>query len=383
MTAKRVARGLGFAAVVALVPALSGCKQQNKYVPPPQPTVQVAPPVSQAVTHYLELNGTVQAVNTVDLVARVSGFLQDIGYTDGATVKKGTALFTIDPPPYYAKMQQAQSQVDAAQAQLKHAKQEYARQSTLGADQYASQSKVDDTIANRDTSAANLDDMKANLQLAAINYSYTRVLAPFDGIVTAHLKSVGELVGGDTPTKLATIIQLEPIYVTFNVAEQDVLRIRKSLADRGIKITQLDKIPVDVGLANEQGFPHHGVLNYVAPNVDPSTGTLEARAIFQNQDHALLPGYFARVRVPIQRGVESLLVPDTALGADQGGQYVLVVNDQNVVEQRYVQTGPLDGSMRVIASGLKPSDRVVVGGMQAAIPGSKVQAVVRTADASR
>ncbi|MEO8714959.1 MAG: efflux RND transporter periplasmic adaptor subunit [Acetobacteraceae bacterium] len=362
------------ATAIAVMLLLSACKPQNHYVAPPPPKVAVATPVRRDVTRHLEVNGSVEAVSTVDLVARITGFLQQIGYQDGATVQAGTTLFTIEPEPYYAKLQQAQADEASAQAALANAKVTYSRQATLGKTNAASQAAVDSAQMTLNQSSADSEKMHASTELAAINYTYTRVTAPFDGIVTRHLVSVGDLVGSSSPTKLATIIQLDPIYVTFNVPEDDVLRIRADLARRGVKITELDKVPVEVGLANETGYPHQGALNYVAPQVDAGTGTLLARAIFKNQDHVLLPGYFVRVRMPTQRAAEALLVPDTAIGSDQGGRYVLVVNDAGVVEQRHVETGPLDGAMRVIEKGLTPTDKVVVAGLQRAIPGGKVDA---------
>ncbi|KAA5612643.1 efflux RND transporter periplasmic adaptor subunit [Rhodovastum atsumiense] len=368
-------------ALLAVLPG--GCKDRNHYVPPPPPKVTTMLPVQREVIQYLEVNGSVEAVNSVDLMARVTGFLQEINYADGAMVARGTSLFTIEPEPYRAKLLQAQAQVQASEAVLKHAQEEYLRQSTLGKDQFASQSKVDEAIRNRDQSSADLQNSRASLELAAIDYSYTHVLAPFDGIVTRHLASIGALVGGATPTRLASIIQLDPIYVTFNVSERDVLRIRQSMVERGIKVTDLSKVPVEVGLANETGYPHAGALNYVAPLVDPGTGTLTMRGVFANPEHTLLPGYFARVRIPTRRDAAGLLVPDTALGADQGGRYVLVVGADGVVAQRYVQTGALSDGLRVIETGLQPGDRVVVAGLQAAIPGSKVEAVPGTAATAR
>jgi RND family efflux transporter MFP subunit len=377
-----VARPSIAAAGLASALLVSGCKDENRYVPPPPPKVTVATPLQRDVTIYLELNGNVVAVNTVDLVARVQGFLQEIGYTDGANVVKGTNLFTIEPEPYFAKLQQAQAQQAAAKAAAIHAQQEYVRQSTLGKDDFASQSKVDETLADRDQTAANLQNMEAGTQLAAINYSYTHVMAPFPGVVTNHLYSIGELVGGDTATKLATIIQLEPIYVSFNVSELDVLRIREDLAKQATK-PDMTKVPVFVGLANETGYPHSGFLNYISPSVDSSTGTLFVRGIFTNEDHALMPGNFVRVRVPTHKQDGAILVPDTALGQDQGGRYVLVVNDKNVVEQRYIQPGPLQADLRIVDKGLAATDRIVVEGIQRAIPGSTVDPQVRTASLSK
>ncbi|MBS4004049.1 MAG: efflux RND transporter periplasmic adaptor subunit, partial [Afipia sp.] len=211
-----------------------------------------------------------------------------------------------------------------------------------------------------------------NTKIAAVNYGYTNVTAPFDGVVSARLVSIGELVGASSPTQLATIVQQSPIYVNFNVNEQDVLRIRAAAAEKGLTTQDLKETPIEVGLQTESGFPHRGKLDYAAPTVNQSTGTLAVRGILTNADRVLLPGYFVRVRVPLDQQKDALLIPDVALGSDQAGRYVLVVNKENVVEQRKVQTGPLEGELRVVEDGLKPDDRVVIAGLLRAIPGQKV-----------
>jgi len=198
------------------------------------------------------------------------------------------------------------------------------------------------------------------------------VVAPFDGVVSTHLVSVGELVGVASPTQLATIVQLDPIYVTFNVNEQDVLRIRAQSIRKGLTSNDLKQVPIEVGLQSESGYPHQGKLDYAAPTVNQSTGTLAVRGVLPNADRVLLPGYFVRVRVPLAQQPAALLVPDAALGSDQAGRYLLVVNGDNVVEQRKVQIGPREGDLRVIDGGLKPDDRVVIAGLLRAIPGQKV-----------
>ncbi len=292
-------------------------------------------------------------------------------------MKAGTTLFVIEPAPYQAKLQQAQASLQAAQAALVQSEAEYKRQATLLAQNVTAQNTFDQAKAKRDSDQANVLNQTAGVALAAINLGYTHVAAPFDGVVTNHLVSVGELVGVTSPTKLATIVQLDPIYVPFNVSEQDVLRIRANFAKSGLSAADLSaeikKVPVEVGLMTEQGYPHDGMMDYVAPEVDSSTGTLMARGVFQNPKRTLLPGYFVRVRVPEKgQAAQSLLVPDTALGTSQAGRYVMVVNKDNVVEQRSVQVGQLDGALRVITDGLKPDDQVVITGLQRAIPGGKV-----------
>jgi RND family efflux transporter MFP subunit len=231
---------------------------------------------------------------------------------------------------------------------------------------------LDNSTATRDNAQASLQQAQVNTRIAEVNYGYTNVAAPFDGIVSAHLVSVGELVGVSSPTQLATIVQLDPIYVNFNVNEQDVLRIREEARRRGISVDELRQLPVEVGLQTDNGYPHKGKLDYISPTINQSTGTLAVRGILSNPDRVLLPGFFVRVRVPFDKQQDALLVPDVALGSDQAGRYVLVVNGDNVVEQRKVQTGPLEGELRVIETGLKPDDRVVTAGLLRAIPGQKV-----------
>ena len=360
---------------------LSACGEQNRYVAPPPPKVTVAHPVQQPVTQYLEVTGNTAAFNTVDLVARVQGFLQGIHYKDGEAVKQGTLLFTIEPEPYQVKLDQAKAAEDGAAATLRQTEAEYQRQSQLASRDFASKSTYDQALAARDSAKANLIQAQANTRTAEINLSYTKVTAPFDGFVTTHLVSVGELVG-TSPTQLASIVQLDPIYVNFNVSEQDVLRVRAEMRRQGLKPEDLKKIPVEVGLQSETGYPHKGLLDYAAPTINTATGTLPVRGLLPNTDRALLPGNFVRVRVPIQQVPEALLVPEVALGSDQGGRYVLVVNGDNVVEQRKVGAGQVVGEMRVIDSGLKADDRVVVSGLIRAIPGEKVDPQLQTASAA-
>jgi len=361
----------GASSVLALM-ALAGC-EQNTFVPPPPPKVDVAMPVQRPVTHYLEVTGNTAPIKSVDLVARVQGFLQSIDYEDGAFVKEGTELFTIEPETYKLKLDQAKAAEAGAQASVKQTETDFQRQSTLVARQAATEAILETSTANRDNARANLLQAQANTAIAQVNYGYTKVTAPFDGIVTAHLVSVGELVGASTPpTQLATIVALDPIYVNFNVNEQDVLEIRAEARRRHLTPADLRQVPVEVGLQSETGYPHVGKLDYAAPTVNQSTGTLAARGIIPNPNRVLLPGYFVRVRVPIEKQADALLVPDTALGSDQSGRYVLIVNGENVVEQRKVTIGQLDDGLRVIESGIKPDDRVVIAGLLRVIPSQKV-----------
>jgi multidrug efflux system membrane fusion protein len=243
--------------------------------------------------------------------------------------------------------------------------------------------QVDESRAKRDSTLGALEQAKGQVAQARRNLDYTTIVAPFDGTVSARYVDPGAMVGAGEPTKLATIVQQKPIYVKFNIDEQQVLTVREQMRIAGVKLADLGPIPVGIGLQTEQGYPHTGTLDYVAPEIDSSTGTLAGRAIFDNKDNVLTPGLFVRVRIPKQQNVVSLLVPDVALGTSQEGRYVLVVNDKNVVEQRQVQIGELvDGGLRIINSGLEPKERVVVGGVMRALPGNTVVPVMTTASAA-
>jgi RND family efflux transporter MFP subunit len=361
--------------------ALAACGENNQYASPPPPKVTVTAPIAQDVTRYFESTGNAAAINSVDLVARVAGFVQAISYTDGQFVKKGTSLFTIEPEPYKLKVDAAKAAVTSSQATLTQTQAEYQRQADLIQKQVSTQANYDKALAQRDSAQADLQSQQANEKQAEINLGYTDVTAPFDGVVTARQVSVGELVGASSPTVLATIVQLDPIWVNFNASERDVLQIRANLAKTGRTTADLIGFPVQVALQTETDFPHDGKLDYIAPDVDPSTGTLAARAILANPDRTILPGYFLRVRVP-GKAAPALLVPDIALGSDQGGRYVLVVNKDSIVEQRKVEAGQLVGNLRVIESGLTKDDRVIIGGIMRAVPGQKVDAETGSAPAA-
>jgi membrane fusion protein, multidrug efflux system len=365
--------GLGLG-VVFLLASLAGCKPENKFVPPPPPEISVAVPLKQSVVPFTVLTGNTQAFNTVDLVARVEGFLVKQSYQDGSPVKKDDPLFQIDPTTYIAQVKQAQAQVAATQAQLVQAQAEFERQETLLRQNVTAQNTYDIAKAKRDALMADLDNNKAQLTVAQVNLGYTNVQAPYNGVVTRHLISVGELVGATSATKLATIVQLDPMYVYFNLSEQQVLQIRANLDQKRLSLEELAKISLDIGLMDEEGFPHKGHLNYVSPEVDPTTGTVQVRGLFENPNRDLLPGFFVRVRVPVALGAQNVLaVPNRVVAEDQAGQYVLTINKDDVVEQKRVKTGQLlVGDFREITSGLAAEDRVVLTTSGRAVPGGKV-----------
>ncbi|MBS0525452.1 MAG: efflux RND transporter periplasmic adaptor subunit [Proteobacteria bacterium] len=369
-----IRRDAGLLALSLLVVALAGCKPENKFVAPPPSEVSVARPLQQTFRPFTELTGNTAAIATVDLVARVEGFLESIDYKDGAFVKKGTPLFQIEPITYDAKVKQAEAELESTKALLLQAQAEFVRQETLLKQNVSAQNSYDQAKAKRDSAQANVDNNSANLVIAQTNLGYTKVAAPFDGIVTNHLVSVGELVGSSNPTRLATIIQLDPIYVTFNMSEQQLLDIRGKLRAAGVSPDDMKRVPIEIGLMTEEGYPHKGHLDYASPSVDTTTGTILVRAIFDNPDRALLPGFFVRVRVPTDvTDKAALIVPDRILAEDQAGKYVLVVGKDDVVEQRRITPGMLmSGGLRVIDSGLKADDRVVVSTNGRAIPGRKV-----------
>lgn len=355
----------------AVAGLLAGCGESNTYVAPPPPKVTVATPQKKPVTRYLETTGNVAAVNSADLVARVSGFVEAIKYEDGAAVKKGQPLFVIEQKPYELKVQQAKAAEDNAKASLISAQAAYQRQADLVPSGSASKAALDNALGARDSAQAALDQASASAKLAENDLAYTQVTAPFDGIVTARKVSIGAFVSG-AGNPLASIVSSDPVYVNFTIGEQESIRIRAMIAERGLTQEQLRKVPVEVSLQTETGFPHKGTLDYAAPTVDPSTGTQAGRAILDNSKLVLRPGLFVRVRIPLGPPQEDLLVPDTALGTDQAGRYLLVVNKDNVVEQRRVELGPLDGTLQVIDKGIAADDRIIVNGILRAVPGQKV-----------
>ena len=364
-------RRLAVGTALASATVLAACGEKNTYVAPPPPKVTVATPVTKPVTRYLESTGNVAAVNTADLVARVSGFVQAIKYNDGDAVKKGQVLFVIEQKPYELKLQQAKAAEDNAKASLVSAQANYQRQADLVPSGSASKATLDNAVASRDSAQAALDQAIASTKLAQNDLDYTQIAAPFDGVVSARKVSVGAFVSG-TGNPLASIVSTDPVYVNFSVGERELIGIRAMIAARGLTPEDLKKVPVEVALQTETGYPHKGTLDYAAPTVDASTGTLGGRAILDNANNVLLPGLFVRVRVPLGPPKDELLVPDTALGTDQAGRYPLVVNKDNVVEQRRVELGPLDGALQVIDKGIGKDYRVIVNGMLRAVPGQKV-----------
>ena len=354
------------ALLIAAALALGGCGKRNLYQAPPPPTVTVAKPLSQPVTDYLQATGSVAASRTVDLVARVEGYLRSANFVDGSLVKAGDLLFVIEPEQYQAKLA-------AQKAELLNAQTEYDRQLRMIKENATAQANVDKWRSQR-------DQAQASVTLAAINLSYTRITAPFTGRIGRHLVDPGNLVGGTGgPTKLATLEQIDPVYIYFSINERDLLNVRAAAQAQGRPLNAgAPRVPVEVGLQTEDGYPHTGTLDFAGTGLDSGSGTLQLRAVMPNAQRVFLPGLFARLRIAVTAPRPELTVPDRVVSNDQVGPYVLVVGPDHKVAQQRITAGGVQNGLRAVTAGLTPESEVVVDGLQAAVPGNLVAPVAGT-----
>jgi RND family efflux transporter MFP subunit len=353
-----------------------GCKPRNSYVPPPPTQVVIAHPIKGIVTPVLEFTGNIQAIKSVQLLARVEGVLLQAFLKEGEKVKEGELLFQIQHDTYDAKLQQAQAKVIADKATLVYAGKELVRYTELLKQKAAPQTQVDNWQYQLDSARAKLISSEADVALAKLNVSYTRVTAPFEGVIGRRLKDPGSLVGGGEATVLSEVSQTDHVYANFSISEHDLLDFKEKYLTNKEHSHRVPKFPVYLGLSNEEGYPHQGFLDYAGISLDNGTGSLALRAIFANSDHNLIPGLFVRIKLmPSDSNsvpVSAILIPDDVVELDQEGNYVLIVDENNIVQRRSVKTGIHQGKMVAIQDGLSVSDWVVVNGVFGALPGNKI-----------
>jgi RND family efflux transporter MFP subunit len=322
------------------------------------------------VTDYLELTGNTQGIITVQLVARVAGYLEKVLFKDGQMVEKDQLLFLIQQNTYQDALRQAEAAILLQKAQLDYAQTQLERYSNLLQQKAAAQSDVDNWRYQRDSARANLVTAEANRDLAKLNLEYTEVRAPFAGRIDRRLVDPGNLVGSPQPTPLVQLTQIDPIYVYFTVHDLDLPRLMEETQWTPGQ-AQVKPWPVYLALPNENGYPHRGHLDFAATTVTPTTGTLLMRGVFPNSDGKILPGLYARVHVPVKEKV-AFLVPQESIGSDQRGSYVLVVNHENIVQRTGVTIGAAVDNLRAIEEGLSGKEWVVIKGVQKAVPGRPV-----------
>ncbi len=353
---------------------VTGCSRAASESVAPAPTpVTVSNPVEREVTDYADYISRLAAVDSVDVRARVSGYLDKINFKEGTLVKKGDLLFEIDPRPFKALVDFSTSQVAANQALLKKAIADNARNKVTAKTPGAiSQQDLDQSQAAEDQAIANVENSKATLDTNRLNLDFTKVLSPIDGRISRFNLTVGNLVAQDQ-TLLTTIVSVDPMYAYFDVDEHTVLQVREMIRQGKAKSARDIEWTVFLSLANEEDFPHKGTINFVDNQVNPKTGTLRIRAVFPNADEALTPGYFGRIRVPIGFPHRAILVNDRAIDTDQGQKIVYVISKDNKVEVRPIRAAALHDGLRVIEDGVQPGDRVIVNGIQQVRPGMTVE----------
>jgi RND family efflux transporter MFP subunit len=363
--------------VAGLCVVLAGCAGAPSAAPVPPPTpVSVGYPVERYVTDYAGFTARTAAVNSVEVRAHVWGYLDKVNFKEGALVQKGDVLCELDPRPYQALLNQAKAKVAQDEAQLAYDEAEYRRYQYMIRSGAVSQSDLDKTAAARGVDVANVAADKALVASRQLDLEYTKVLAPVSGRVSRYVVTVGNLIqSGDQNggTLLTTIVSVDPMYAYFDVDEYTWLRVRQLVLDGKSDSPRHGGYPVCLGLANEEGYPHQGTVNFLENQVNPRTGTIRWRGVFPNKQEHLLPGLFARVRVPIGRHHPALLVTDRALDTDQGQKILYVVNEKNEVVSRPVRLGALHDGLREITDGLKAGDRVIVNGLQQVRPGIIVE----------
>ena len=361
----------GLLAIVTLVTMLGCGTQTDSGAKPAQapPSVKIAQPLAQDVTEWDEYTGRIEAVSSVDIRARVSGYLEKVNFKAGELVKKGDLLFLIDPKPFTAQLNYAEAELERAKAKRELAKNDLVRAESLFRGKAISEEEYDARSKGLREAVATVNSAEANVYTARLNLDYTKIRAPIDGRIGRELITEGNLVsgGGGDATLLTFIVSTNPVYVYVDADERSVLKYRRQSNDIGSGQT-----PAQLAVADEDDFPHQGILDYISPRQDASTGTVTMRGVFANPDGLLSPGFFARMRVRSSTPYPAILLPDRAIATDQAQRFVWVVNQDSQVEYRKVVLGAPIGQSRVIKEGLNAGEWVVIEGLQKLKPGIKV-----------
>ncbi|MHC5000173.1 MAG: efflux RND transporter periplasmic adaptor subunit [Planctomycetota bacterium] len=355
---------------IVFLSVFAGCKKEPA-PQPPAPEVTVAQPFQKNVRRYYDLTGNTESVEMVDVQARVEGFLQEIHFEDGADVKEGDVLFTIEQDVFVADVEQAKAVLESTIAESHRAQADLDRVKLAVKTNAVSLQEVDLKQADYDIAVAAVAKAEALLKQADLQLSYTKVTSPINGRISRRYVDKGNLVGSGEKTLLTRVVRFDPIYVYSNISETLLSQILKKAGK-----TDQDRREVNaklfVGLADEEGYPHEGVLNFIDNRLDATTGTAQIRGTVPNKNRLLYPGMFVRIRIPSIEETPSLLVYEKAIGTDLGGKFVLVVGQDNVIERRYVKLGQLYEDRRVIEEGLEAEDRYIYKGIQRARPGLPV-----------
>ena len=340
---------------------------------PPPVAIPISKPIVRPVTDFVDFTGRTEAIQSVDIRPRSTGYLVEMPFQEGAEVKEGDLLFVIDPRPYKAQLEQAIGQVNLYQAQLKLAKTTLARDVAINrmTPNSVSRQQIDQEEAAVEEADARVKAYEKNMRVYELNHEFTRVVSPISGMVSRYYLTLGNLVNQDQ-TLLTTVVKLDPIYAYFDMDEPTLLRIRNAINEGKIqpKRSRGLEVPVFMGLQGEAGFPHAGNVNFVNNQLNPTTGSILVRGVFPNPKpeggtRLLSPGMFVRIRLPIGDPHPAVLVIDQAISSDQGIKYVYVVDKENQVQYRRITTGPLqDDGLRVVTEGLKPDEWIVVRGLQ-------------------
>ena len=357
--------------------ALISCKEDKAAsAPATVPVVTVALPVQKKIMEWDEFVGRLASPKTVELRARVSGYLDKVHFKEGTDVKENDLLFTIDPRPYQAIVDRAQAELERASTHAELAASEAKRAEGLVASRAISAEDFEQKVKTKVEAQASVRGAEAALATAKLDLEFTQVRAPIAGRISdARVREGNLIIGGntDSATSLTTIVAVDPIYCYIDVDERSALKYRQLYREGKRESALFGEVDAEMGLANEDGFPHKGKMDFVDNEISPTTGTIRTRAVFPNKDHLMSPGFFARVRVPGSGEYQAVLIRDSAIGSDQGRPYVFVIDKDEVAHFRSIVTGPLEDGLRVVKEGLKPEERVVVNGLLAVRNGAKVK----------
>jgi len=359
-------------AVSLLTTCGCGPKQDAKPTGTAPPVVYFTLPVMKEVSENEEFTGRTESVHSVEVRARVSGYLDKANFKDGSEVKQGDVLFEVDPRPYQAEFDRASAAVAQAEAHVVRLDADFARAQKLLATNSISKEDYDKVFGDRAEAYANVKLAKAVQDTAQLNLKFTKITAPLTGLASRRAVDPGNLIKADE-TMLTTIVALDPMYATFDIDERTVLKVRRQIREGKLKSARESEVPVSIGLPDEEGYSVQGTINFVDNRVDSSTGTLRVRGIFPNTNKLFSPGVFVRVLLRTGPTRQAMVIPDEAVGTDQGQKNVFIVNDKNVVQYRKVTTGPLaPGGLRVIEQGISTGDRIIVKGLQRVRQGTVV-----------